>query len=435
MTWSSTRWARPTVVAATSPVMTGHPCYEVVFCDGSTIVADAEHLWTTIPDRGGVNAPRQRHRPDAASAGTQARRTGSPEPSELTGLLGVAAITAVTVTTEEHQADASWLAARPTTPSRQRAPLNLPDGGPAYRPRIVLGCLARRRQQQPQRNDPLGRPSTPRPRPGLRVPGHETQGTPSPCREGADEAREAARNAALRALRHTHRVHVRPPPPLPRLPVHAGRLPCPTRGRGPRANRSILRMPRLRYAAAVEQHQPAVPAMPAGILAARRLLGAGAAEQQAHPQERICAAASTSVELCWPGCSTPAARCPQTGRCSSRRAAARLAHDVFELVCSLGYRAALREGATPALRRHGLRARNGRSPSPPTDQVLRQPDTSEALSERTDPPFPRARISSGASWTVREVGVRSGAVYPRGQPIRAVLWPVRPWCRPTTPAP
>ncbi|MGB8381326.1 MAG: ATP-binding protein, partial [Dermatophilaceae bacterium] len=43
---------RPTVVVQTSPVMTGHRCYEVVFSDGSTITADAEHLWTTVPHRG-----------------------------------------------------------------------------------------------------------------------------------------------------------------------------------------------------------------------------------------------------------------------------------------------------------------------------------------------------------------------------------------------
>lgn len=42
---------RPTTVEWTSPVMRDHPCYEVVFSDGSSIVADAEHAWTTLPDR------------------------------------------------------------------------------------------------------------------------------------------------------------------------------------------------------------------------------------------------------------------------------------------------------------------------------------------------------------------------------------------------
>ena len=36
----------PVRVLGVSPVMTGHQCYEVVFDDGTTLVADAEHLWT-----------------------------------------------------------------------------------------------------------------------------------------------------------------------------------------------------------------------------------------------------------------------------------------------------------------------------------------------------------------------------------------------------
>jgi replicative DNA helicase len=38
---------RPTTVVAAAEVMHGRPCYEVEFSDGSTIVADAEHLWQT----------------------------------------------------------------------------------------------------------------------------------------------------------------------------------------------------------------------------------------------------------------------------------------------------------------------------------------------------------------------------------------------------
>ncbi len=37
----------PTRVVAATEVMTDRPCYEVVFDDGTTIVADAEHLWET----------------------------------------------------------------------------------------------------------------------------------------------------------------------------------------------------------------------------------------------------------------------------------------------------------------------------------------------------------------------------------------------------
>jgi replicative DNA helicase len=38
---------RPTRVVAATGAMTGRPCYEVTFSDGSTIVADAEHQWLT----------------------------------------------------------------------------------------------------------------------------------------------------------------------------------------------------------------------------------------------------------------------------------------------------------------------------------------------------------------------------------------------------
>src|SRR3712207_8759831 len=38
---------RPTTVVAATEVMTGRPCYEVHFSDGSVIVADAQHQWLT----------------------------------------------------------------------------------------------------------------------------------------------------------------------------------------------------------------------------------------------------------------------------------------------------------------------------------------------------------------------------------------------------
>lgn len=38
---------RPTPIVATSQVMTGRPCFEVVLSDGSAIVADESHLWVT----------------------------------------------------------------------------------------------------------------------------------------------------------------------------------------------------------------------------------------------------------------------------------------------------------------------------------------------------------------------------------------------------
>lgn len=57
---------RPTPVVATSPVMEDHTCYRVTFSDGSTIVADADHLWTTIPDRLRGRAAKTNHKARAA---------------------------------------------------------------------------------------------------------------------------------------------------------------------------------------------------------------------------------------------------------------------------------------------------------------------------------------------------------------------------------
>jgi len=87
---------RPTEVLATSPVMTDHTCYEVTFSDGSTIVADAEHLWTTVPDR---------VRSRTAKDNYKARQVGGPPRNLATA---TAALTSsgwpdhgATVTTEE----------------------------------------------------------------------------------------------------------------------------------------------------------------------------------------------------------------------------------------------------------------------------------------------------------------------------------------------
>jgi deoxycytidine triphosphate deaminase len=41
----------PTVVLATTPPVMGRPCFEVQFSDGTTVAADAEHLWRTIAKR------------------------------------------------------------------------------------------------------------------------------------------------------------------------------------------------------------------------------------------------------------------------------------------------------------------------------------------------------------------------------------------------
>jgi len=52
---------RPTRVVAVTEVMQGRPCFEVQFCDGSMIVADAEHQWLTnqlLTDQQGVASVR-----------------------------------------------------------------------------------------------------------------------------------------------------------------------------------------------------------------------------------------------------------------------------------------------------------------------------------------------------------------------------------------
>jgi replicative DNA helicase len=63
---------RPTKVVAATEVMTGRPCYEVRFDDGSVIVADAEHQWLT-QTRKSRRAAQETGRP--AAAGSQVRTT------------------------------------------------------------------------------------------------------------------------------------------------------------------------------------------------------------------------------------------------------------------------------------------------------------------------------------------------------------------------
>lgn len=63
---------QPCRVTFVSPIMDWRPCYRVVFSDGSTIVADADHLWTVdsdtvVPDSHGPDKDPTRdadHAPD-----------------------------------------------------------------------------------------------------------------------------------------------------------------------------------------------------------------------------------------------------------------------------------------------------------------------------------------------------------------------------------
>src|SRR4051812_13510585 len=62
---------RPTTVVAATEVMTGRPCYEVHFSDGSVIVADALHQWLTDDRASRRAAP-------AARTGCNGSRTQRP---------------------------------------------------------------------------------------------------------------------------------------------------------------------------------------------------------------------------------------------------------------------------------------------------------------------------------------------------------------------
>ncbi len=63
---------RPTTVVAATDVMTDRPCYEVVFSDGSTIVADAQHQWLTTPVSPGRDQGRKTVRTTEEIAGSVA---------------------------------------------------------------------------------------------------------------------------------------------------------------------------------------------------------------------------------------------------------------------------------------------------------------------------------------------------------------------------
>jgi hypothetical protein len=69
----------PTPVTFVSDVMFGHECFDVVFSDGSTITADADHEWLTWTHRARKAACRRR------SAGGSASQGSSPRSSRPAG--------------------------------------------------------------------------------------------------------------------------------------------------------------------------------------------------------------------------------------------------------------------------------------------------------------------------------------------------------------
>lgn len=77
---------RPTAVVAVSDVMTDRRCYEVVFSDGSTLVADAKHLWVTVTE-----ADRARDRAERRQPAQRCRGGTAAQAAHLTAELKVAA--------------------------------------------------------------------------------------------------------------------------------------------------------------------------------------------------------------------------------------------------------------------------------------------------------------------------------------------------------
>ncbi len=72
-----------TQVTSTSPVMTGHVCYDVVFSDGSVITADADHLWVTVERHTRDHTSKHNHR--CRSRGSSTLLDARAELDTLTG--------------------------------------------------------------------------------------------------------------------------------------------------------------------------------------------------------------------------------------------------------------------------------------------------------------------------------------------------------------
>ncbi|MGB8382870.1 MAG: hypothetical protein WCG47_16755, partial [Dermatophilaceae bacterium] len=312
---------QPTRVAATSPVMTGHTCYEVVFCDGSTIVADAEHLWTTIADAA-LGQP--------AQAADQTRICGHAAVAGLAGtteLLGSSEWPdhGVTVTTEDikHTLIVRGQAIHAIPAAR---PLNLPEADLHIHPYVLGAWLGGRHSRSTctRRADPPRQANT-------KLAIHLVAPRVAGGAECADDAR-------------THAILRRTRPCLARRDHHGS---------------SVNGRPQLLGLSHHNKHIPT--AYLRSSISQRRALLAGLLDTQ-----------STALDT----------HGTAGGPVKFTTRTARLAHDVFELVCSLGSRPALREGAAQA-RRRGWVPEWTISFST-NDQVHRQPRTSDALSERTD---------------------------------------------------
>src|SRR5215475_8719796 len=113
---------RPVTVTAATAVMTGRPCYEVVFDDETRIVADAEHQWVT------VTSPADRHLTRApAGVGVLAAEGHAISPAQAT------------VSTTREIADAMKDGARHAVPAAEA--LALPHAELPVPPYLLGQCL------------------------------------------------------------------------------------------------------------------------------------------------------------------------------------------------------------------------------------------------------------------------------------------------------
>ena len=114
---------RPVTVTAATEVMLDRPCYEVVFDDQTTIVADAEHQWAVTTD-----------------AGTAAAVNGA-----AAGAVGVAAGVLTVRTTREIAQTLAASGGRLSACVPVTAALELPTIGMPLPPYVLGRCLGRRR--------------------------------------------------------------------------------------------------------------------------------------------------------------------------------------------------------------------------------------------------------------------------------------------------
>ena len=122
----------PCSVTYTSPIYTDHECFEIVFDDGSSIVADAEHQWLTWDNR----AWRSKREHDAR------RRRGPAEHPELARDQGAKQTWPAVRTTAEIASSLTVRSGGDERPNHRvpvAGPLELPDADLPLDP-YVLGC-------------------------------------------------------------------------------------------------------------------------------------------------------------------------------------------------------------------------------------------------------------------------------------------------------